>query len=199
MFDNVLYQARGDLAGNDLGRVVIQHDALHNPIVVPLRPWDELNANTVMETIEKVLNSHEDLPIDDSFDITVGLIDLPKGGARRQITRLEGEGNSIEKKKSIVTIVNNDQLCMARAISVSWAKLNSCSAAEWKDIAQSRGSKTNLELILDHHKVPESHYKNVRQHGRKEQTVSAKAISQLAGVPLNRPASLSDISAFEDL
>ena len=99
MFYNVLYQARGDLAGNDLGQVVIQYDALHNPIVVPLQPWDELNANTGMDTIEKVLNSHESLSIDDSFNITVGSIDLPNGGARCQITRLEGEGNSIEKKK----------------------------------------------------------------------------------------------------
>ena len=199
MFDDVLDQARCDLAGNDLGRVVIQHDALNNPIVVPLRPWDDLNANTVMETIEKVLNSHENLSIDDSFDITVGSIELPKGGARCRITRLEGEDNSLERKRSIVTIVNNDKLCMARAISVSWAKLNRCSAAEWKDIAQSRGSKTNLELILEHRKVPESHFKHLRKHGGKEQTDLAKAFSRLAGVPLNRPASLSDIPAFEDV
>ena len=119
MFDNFLFQARGDLAGNDLGLVVIQHEALHNPIIVPLRPWDELIANTVMETIEKVLNSHENLRMDDSLDITVGSIDSPKGGARLRITRLEGEGNSIEKKKSIVIVVNNDQLCMPRATSVS--------------------------------------------------------------------------------
>ena len=52
MFDDVLDQARGDLAEINLGWVVIQHDALNNPIVVPLRPWDKLNANTVMETIE---------------------------------------------------------------------------------------------------------------------------------------------------
>ena len=98
-----------------------------------------------------------------------------------------------------MTIVNNDQLCMARAISVSWAKLKRCSAAEWKDIAQSRGSKTNLELILEHRKVSESHYTHLRIHGRKEQTDLAKAFSRLAGVPLDRPASLSDIPAFEDV
>ena len=199
MFDDVLDQARGDLAGNNLGRVVIQHDALSNPIVVLLRPLDDLNANTVMETIEKILNSHENLSIDDSFDITVGSIELPKGGARCRTTRLDGEGNSLERKKSIVTILNNDQLCMARSISVSWAKLNRCSAAEWKDIARSRGSKTNLELILEHCKVPESYYRDLRKHERKEQTAIAKAISRLAGVPLDRPASLSNIPAFEDV
>ena len=98
-YNGRLYQARGDLAGNDSGQVFIQHEALHNPIIVPLRSWDELNANTVMETIEKVLNSRKNLSIDDSVDITVGSIDLPKDGARRRITTLEREGNSIEKKK----------------------------------------------------------------------------------------------------
>ena len=32
-FDDVLDQARGDLAGNDLGRVVIHHEGLHDPMV----------------------------------------------------------------------------------------------------------------------------------------------------------------------
>ena len=43
----------GDLAGNDLGRVIIQHEGLHDPIVIPLQPWDEINADVVMGTIEK--------------------------------------------------------------------------------------------------------------------------------------------------
>ena len=55
MFEDILQEARGDLAGNDLGRVVIHHDGLHDPIVVPLRPWDRLNVDVVMEHIEKVL------------------------------------------------------------------------------------------------------------------------------------------------
>ena len=50
----------------------------------------------------------------------------------------------IERKASIVVIVNNDQLCMRRAISVGCAKLNRCSAAEWKDIVS---SEECLELI----------------------------------------------------
>ena len=199
MFDDVLDQARGNLAGNDLGRVIIQHDDLHDPIVVPLQPWDQLNADTVMETIEKVLNSHQNLSVDESFDITVGSVDLPKGGARRRITKLSGKKNSINWKKSIVTIVNNDKLCMARAISVSWAKLNRCSPSEWKDITKSRGSNSNLQLILEHRKVPLSCYDNIKKSGRKEQRDMAEAISRMAGVPLDRPASLGDIPAFEDV
>ena len=99
MFEEVLERARGNLEGNDLGRVVIHHNGLHDPIIVPLQPWEHLNADKVMEVIEKVRNSNQDLSIDDSFEITVGSIDLPKGGAWRRITKIKGEKNSLHLKK----------------------------------------------------------------------------------------------------
>ncbi len=198
MFDDVLDQARGDLAGNDLGRVVIHHEGLHDPIVVPLQPWDQLNADTVMAIIEKVLNSNKNLSIDESFEISIGSIDLPKGGARRRITKLKGKNNSLQLKTSIVTIENEDQLCMARAIGVSWAKLNRCAPEEWKEIAKNRQKKSNLQLILEHKQVPESYYKHLTIKKRDEQRQLAVAISKLADVPLDRPASLEDLAAFEE-
>ena len=134
MFEEVLDHARGDLAGIDLGRIVIHHAGLHDAIVVPLQPWETLNADTVLAIIEKVLNSNQDLSIDDSFDISVGSIDLPKGsgGPRRHINKLKGKNNSLQLKTSIVTIENEDKLCMARAIGVSRAKLKRCTSEEWK-------------------------------------------------------------------
>ena len=65
-----------------------------------------------MDTIEKVLNSHQNLAVDESMDITVGILDLPKGGARKRITKIKGDNNSLQLKKSIVTIENGDQLCI---------------------------------------------------------------------------------------
>ena len=197
MFEDILDEARGDLAGNDLGRVVVHHDGLQDPIVVPLQPWDRLNVDVVMGQIEKVLNSHQELAMNESFEITIGSINLPKGSGRRPITSLEGDKNSIQIKKSIVTIDNDDQLCMARAIGVGWAKLNQCTKEEWEDLTRSQKFKTNLELILEHRKVPESYYKNLRHKARKEQKNLAVALSRLAGVPLDRPASLNDVEAFE--
>ena len=88
---------------------------------MPLQPWDEINADVVMRTIEKVFNSNQNLSIDESFDITIGSVDLPKGsgGPPRSITKLKGKNNSLQLKKSVITIENDDQLCMARAIGVS--------------------------------------------------------------------------------
>ena len=93
MFEHVLQEARGDLAGNDLGHVVIQHDGLHDPIVLHLQPWDQLDSSKVMDTIEKVLNSHQNLAVDKSMDMAVGIVDLPKGGARKRITKIKGDNN----------------------------------------------------------------------------------------------------------
>jgi hypothetical protein len=78
MFDDLLSEARGHDA--DLGRVVISHSSLNNPIVVPLQSWENLNADVVMSEITKVLNSNESLPVDENLLVTIGSIDLPKGG-----------------------------------------------------------------------------------------------------------------------
>ena len=185
------------MAGNHLGHVVVHHDGLQDPIVVPLQPWDRLNVDIVLGQIEKVLNSHQELAMNESFEITIGTINLPKGSGRRPITSLEGHKNSIQIKKSIVTIDNDDQLCMARAIGLGWAKLNRCTKEEWDNLTQSQKFKTNLVLVLEHRKVPESYYIHLRNKARKEQKNLAVGLSRLAGVPLDRPASLNDVEAFE--
>ena len=48
MFEDILREAMEEKTGNDLGRVIIHHNALDNPIIVPLRPLEELNASTIM-------------------------------------------------------------------------------------------------------------------------------------------------------
>ena len=103
-----------------------------------------------MGTIEKVLNSHQNLAVDESLDISIGSVDLPKGGARRRITKIKGKNNSLQLKKSVITIENDDQLCMARAIGVSWAKLKRYTKEEWSEITKDRQQKSNLQLIFEH-------------------------------------------------
>jgi hypothetical protein len=185
MMDDVLRQARGNLTGSDLGRVIVQHDRLNNPIVVGLQPWEQLNADKVMETVQNVLNSNEDLPLDESFRVMVGSIDLPKGsaGGHLKITRLRGEDNSIHRKMSMIQIVNVDQMCMARAIGVCWASANVVSKTEWDTlVVGSRGTMTFLDLVLQHRKVPPSYYMHLRNKSRNEQGQLAAVLCQMANV-----------------
>jgi hypothetical protein len=78
MFEDVLEEPQGNFAGNDLGRVVIHHQGLHDPIIVPLQPLDELKANKIMEIIEIVLNSNQNLSIDDSIYTLLALSNYQK-------------------------------------------------------------------------------------------------------------------------
>ena len=67
MFDDVLNQGREGLTHSDLMRVVIRSDSLNHPVVVPLQPATTMDSNTVMEKMENVLQSEENLSIDESF------------------------------------------------------------------------------------------------------------------------------------
>jgi len=98
MFDDVITHATTGLQGSDLGRIVIHHDALMNPVYVSLSPLDKLTGNDVMEYLQNVLNSHEDLPLDQSFRLDVGTMELPKGGRGDLINCLSGFNNSLKQK-----------------------------------------------------------------------------------------------------
>jgi hypothetical protein len=151
-----------------------------------------------MGKIADVLNSNEDLRLDDSFEIVVGSIALPKGGRRRKITRLHGDGNSRELKRSIIKIENpHDQMCLARAIAVCWAKAHLCTPEEWHAIAANCESSNNV-LALQHRKVSLFLYKDICRKNRNEKKKLALKINHLAGMPIDRPGNLNDISAFEE-
>ena len=67
---------------------------------------------------------------------------------------------------------------MARAIGVSWAKLKRCTKEEWSEITKNRQNKSNLQLIFEHQRVPETYYKHLINKNHKEQQKLAVAISQ---------------------
>ena len=115
-----------------LGRVVIHHPSLNDAIVVPLQSLHQLNKDAVLQTIENVLQSHEDLSISDGFDINIGVINVPKRSGRLRTTSLTGTNNSIRRKQSLIQIINADHLCMAGAIAMSWAKLHTVTTEEWQ-------------------------------------------------------------------
>ena len=59
--------------------------------------------------------------------------------------------------------------------------------------------KCNLDLILEHKKVPPHFYKNLINKKWKEQEKLATALCRMASVPINQALGLDDIHAFEDL
>ena len=148
-----------------------------------------------MGQIEKVLNSHQELAMNESFEITIGTINLPKGSGRRPITSLEGEKNSIHIKKSIVTIDNDNQLCMARAIGVGWAKLNRCTKEEWDDLTQYQKSIGTRPRTLK--SAGKLLYTSEKQNEKRTEKPGRRPPSTGRGT-LRPTRELKDVEAFEE-
>lgn len=169
MFEDLLSQARGHDA--DLGRVVISHPSLNNAIVVPLQAWETLNADVVMSEITKVLNSNESLSVDENLLVTIGSIDLPKGGGNSRklpITSLFEPQNSVESKKSLFHVQNDNNLCLA--ISIGLCFLKTCQKVDANAWSQMMGdnSEQMLDFVLKHHTVSKTYYDNVLKTSRKK-------------------------------
>lgn len=162
MFDDVLNNMRGK--PSDLGRVVVHHGSLKNPIVVPLQPWEKLDSQTVLDGITKVLNSNEELIVDDSLEINVGSVEIPSGsgGEHLPITTLFGQNNSLKRKRSIFEVIT-DRLCLP--ISIGLCFLKTCRKVkmmDWKKLTEP--TQSMLDNVIKYRTCPKSYYiKTVRQ------------------------------------
>ena len=90
MFDAVISMSASNYDAKDKVRMTISHASLPEEIFIHLRDVSKMNGAVVMERFEKVLNSHKDMSVDESFEISMGLMKLHKGG---------GVGNGKPKKR----------------------------------------------------------------------------------------------------
>jgi hypothetical protein len=189
MFDDVLSQARGHDA--NLGRVVLSHPNLNNPIVAPLQSWENLNADTVMSEIIKVLNSNETIPVDEHLLVTVWSIDLPNSeswsGNKLAVTSLFGPNNTLKRKKSVLYVENDNNLCLPIAIGVCFLK--TCKKVDAETWSRLTGNDTGVRMdhVIEHRTVPKLYYGNLlKKSRRKYQTEMATWLCEKAGVPVDR-------------
>ena len=133
------------------------------------------------------------------MDISIGTVTYLKGEQEKELPKLKEKTIDCNLKKSVITIENPDNICMVRAIGVSWAKLMRCTPKEWAEITKSRGNKSNMQLSLEHPKVSKTYYNVLTSKKLKQQGQLAEALCQLAGVSTDRPVSLNDIEAFEEV
>lgn len=163
-------QARGHDA--DLGRVVLSHPTLNNSIVVPLQSWEKLTADTVMSEITKVLNSNETIPFDEHLLVTVGSINLPKGGSwsgnKLPVTSLFGPNNSLKRKKSVLFVENDNNLCLPNAIGLCFMKTcKKVNAETWSRLTGNDSNNT-MQHVIEHRTVPKQYYGNLLKKSRKK-------------------------------
>jgi hypothetical protein len=93
---------------------MITSDALKASISTRLLPAIQMTSNKVLSEVTKVLQSNENIPLDQSFVIDVAAMKSPTGSGK-SLKVLDYAKDSV-LKRSIITIKNKDNLCCARAI-----------------------------------------------------------------------------------
>ena len=76
----MLNRVLNGIPNHDFVRIVINNRYLQNPIYVPFQRRDQINVHTILDTIEKLLNSNEEFLIDGFLEVSVIHISMPRGG-----------------------------------------------------------------------------------------------------------------------
>lgn len=130
----------------------------------------------------------------------VGALHIPQGagGPRVRVTKVSGQDNSIHKKSSMVQIVNDDKLCLARAIGVCLAKLSIVTNEDWKGVKDELREFTNPEILVQQRKISKTAFRAITNKNRQEQRNLALLICREAVIPTDRPGTLNDLPQLEE-
>ena len=125
IFHHLIEDVTWDMNPNDQVRFVLRSDQLQTPISIPFRPLEELTTERIFSHIEKVIQSNEDFRLNDIREY-------------------------LKQKKSIISINNKDDFCLARALSVAIARIEK--DPEYRQIKDSK-RYIQLERALDLHQA----------------------------------------------
>lgn len=148
LFRNLLTRGTEGLRPTDLIRICIQAVGLDKPISTSLMPVSSLTVEKVLSTVMKVLQSKEEIRLDEGFTADVLTIrrDVGAGGQRKKITNVEVDRLT---KRSVLSIPSDDQgLCCAKAIVYALAHLHNDRSAIKSLQDRERPALTNRALQL---------------------------------------------------
>ena len=166
IFEHLLNDVTTGMNDQDQVRFVLRSDQLDTPISMPFMPVVQLTPERVFSQIERVIQSNRDFRLNDTVVVDIVHVEAPQGSGRKKRTVLNIK-DFLHKKKSVITIKNNDNLCLARALVVAIAKIE-------KDPS----------------------YKHIVDPERRVQEKKARELHELAKVPLG-PCGLPEVELFQ--
>ena len=122
IFDHIIKDVTEGMNPNDQVRFVLSSNQLQTPIAIPFCSLEELTTEKVLSHVEKVVQSNEEFRLNNTVNIDIIRVEMPQGSGRskRNIVNIR---DYLKKKKSVITINNKDDLCLARALVVSIARI----------------------------------------------------------------------------
>ena len=168
IFEQLLNDVTEGMDERDQVRFVLRSDQLDTPISMPFMPVIQLTPERIFSQIERVVQSNRDFRLNDTVTVDIIHVEAPQGSGRSRPKRdILNIREYLHKKRSIVTIKNNDNLCLARALVTAIAKIE---------------------------KAP--NYRNMMRSGNKIQEKEAKKLHAAANVPLG-PCGIPEVKMFQ--
>ncbi|KAJ8030237.1 hypothetical protein HOLleu_26586 [Holothuria leucospilota] len=136
------------MSGHDMVRKVISSELLDTPISLPFVRRRDLSVERIMAHIEKILQSHQEIILDEVLHLNFIHLKIPCGGGNNGI-RNPGVDvlKFLKRKRSIIITPNTeDNLCCARAIVTAIAR-NECHP-KWESIRKGWGIQLALARKL---------------------------------------------------
>ena len=122
IFDHLIKDVTEGMNLTDQVRFVLSSNQLQTPIALPFCPLEELTTEKVLSQVEKVVQSNEEFRLNATVNIDLIHVEMPQGSGRLKRTTLNIRDH-LKKKGSVITITNKDDLCLARALAVSIARI----------------------------------------------------------------------------
>ncbi|KAJ8304505.1 hypothetical protein KUTeg_018088 [Tegillarca granosa] len=199
LFNNVIQKVSEKYTSGDMLKLTISHPDLQSPITIPPKPLENVHGEEIIEKIEKVVTSNQNLTID-NLDIVVGLVEMPSGGGRKRIINVDRD---VKLKQSMVKIENNDFMCAARAICVGYAKLSVIDDEDFQKNTNHLLHLSNVEKVLEIGKCTKRIYKDICQKDRPGKQITQKRMAELlcekVKVPVDRCISINELDKFENV
>ena len=173
LFESLIEEMRVKYGEYGIARIYIDHPNLEKAIIVTPREIRELNTQDILDYIDEVVNSAGEVPAEESLDINVAVIKSLVGAARMYMYHNDDQS----RKRSVVTIQNEDNACLPRAIIVALAHLNKM---------KNKGDE-----------YYERKYDAVRNGRNNLQRELAIKLRDAVGIE-DRVGTLADIKAYED-
>ena len=148
IFQHILNDVTRDMNEKDRVRFVLRSDQLDIPISIPFIPLAQLTTERVFSQIERVIQSNRDFRLNDTVTVDIIRVEEPQGGGRKRTTLNIRE--YLKEKGSVITINNNDSLCLARALVVAVARIEN--DPKYHQIRNSKGH-IQLQRALDLHRA----------------------------------------------
>ena len=168
IFDHLLRDVTEGMHSTDQVRFVLQSNQLQFPISLPFCSLEELTTEKVLSQVEKVVQSNEEFRLNDTVNIDILRVPMPQGSGKTKVRRQTWSiRDYLKGKKSVITINNKDDLCLARALVVSIARIEN-----------------------------DPQYKHIRDSSRPLQRERAFDLHEAANVPLE-PCGLKEVDLFQ--